>query len=60
MTLNDLGYNDFLLKGPFSQETNFDVSIPKNKISTAGSILNLKFRYAKNLDFEDSINYCVC
>ncbi|MCG4734427.1 cellulose biosynthesis cyclic di-GMP-binding regulatory protein BcsB, partial [Casaltella massiliensis] len=24
LTLNDLGYNDFLLKGPFSQETNFD------------------------------------
>lgn len=55
MTLNDLGYNDFLLKGPFSQETNFDVSIPKNKISTAGSILNLRFRYAKNLDFERSL-----
>lgn len=55
LTLNDLGYNDFLLKGPFSQETNFDVSIPKNKISTAGSILNLKFRYAKNLDFERSL-----
>lgn len=54
-TLNDLGYNDFLLKGPFSQETNFDVSIPKNKISTAGSNLNLKFRYAKNLDFERSL-----
>lgn len=55
LTLNDLGYNDFLLKGPFSQETNFDVSIPKNKISTAGSILNLKFRYAKNLDFGRSV-----
>ncbi|WP_419741833.1 cellulose biosynthesis cyclic di-GMP-binding regulatory protein BcsB [Paraclostridium dentum] len=55
LTLNDLGYNDFLLKGPFSQETNFDVSIPKHKISTAGSILNLKFRYAKNLDFERSL-----
>ncbi|WP_195946180.1 cellulose biosynthesis cyclic di-GMP-binding regulatory protein BcsB [Paraclostridium bifermentans] len=55
LTLNDLGYNDFLLKGPFSQETNFDVSIPKNKISTAGSILNLRFRYAKNLDFERSL-----
>ncbi|EQK43586.1 bacterial cellulose synthase subunit [[Clostridium] bifermentans ATCC 638] len=55
LTLNDLGYNDFLLKGPFSQETNFDVSIPKNKISTAGSNLNLKFRYAKNLDFERSL-----
>lgn len=55
LTLNDLGYNDFLLKGPFSQETNFDVSIPKNKISTAGSILNLKFRYAKNLDFGRSL-----
>lgn len=55
LTLKDLGYNDFLLKGPFSQETNFDVSIPKNKISTAGSILNLKFRYAKNLDFERSL-----
>lgn len=55
LTLNDLGYNDFLLKGPFSQETNFDVSIPKNKISTAGSTLNLKFRYAKNLDFERSL-----
>lgn len=55
LTLNDLGYNDFLLKGPFSQETNFDVSIPKNKISKAGSILNLKFRYAKNLDFERSL-----
>lgn len=55
LTLNDLGYNDFLLKGPFSQETNFDVSIPKNKISTAGSILNLKFRYATNLDFERSL-----
>lgn len=55
LTLNDLGYNDFLLKGPFSQETNFDVSIPKNKISTDGSILNLKFRYAKNLDFERSL-----
>lgn len=55
LTLNDLGYNDFLLKGPFSQETNFDVSIPKNKISTAGSILNLNFRYAKNLDFGRSL-----
>lgn len=55
LTLNDLGYNDFLLNGPFSQEINFDVSIPKNKISTAGSILNLKFRYAKNLDFERSL-----
>lgn len=55
LTLNDLGYDDFLLKGPFSQETNFDVSIPKNKISTAGSILNLKFRYAKNLDFGRSL-----
>lgn len=55
LTLNDLGYNDFLLKGPFSQETNFDVFIPKNKISTAGSSLNLKFRYAKNLDFERSL-----
>lgn len=55
LTLNDLGYNDFLLKGSFSQEANFDVSIPKNKISTAGSILNLKFRYAKNLDFGRSL-----
>lgn len=53
--LKDLGYEDILLKGPFTQETNFDVKIPKNKVSTEGSKLNLKFRYAKNLDFERSL-----
>lgn len=53
--LKNLGYGDILLKGPFSQETNFDIDMPKNKVSTSGSKFNLNFRYSKNLDFERSL-----
>lgn len=53
--LKDLGYDFSLLKGPFTQETNFDIKFDKSKISTEGSKLNLKFRYSKNLDFNKSL-----
>ncbi len=53
--LKDLGYDYILLKGPFTQETNFDIKFDKNKTSTEGSKLNLKFRYSKNLDFDRSL-----
>lgn len=53
--LKDLGYDFSLLKGPFTQETNFDIKFDKSKVSTEGSKLDLKFRYSKNLDFERSL-----
>ncbi|MGL6107167.1 cellulose biosynthesis cyclic di-GMP-binding regulatory protein BcsB [Romboutsia sp.] len=53
--LRDLGYDNALVKGPFSQEVVYDLSIPKSKLSKLGSKVNLDFRYSKNLDFERSL-----
>lgn len=53
--LQDLGYENILLKGPFSQETTIDINTPKSKVVTDGSKIRLYVRYAQNLDFERSL-----
>ncbi|MCR8743999.1 cellulose biosynthesis cyclic di-GMP-binding regulatory protein BcsB [Romboutsia lituseburensis] len=53
--LKDLGYDNIIEKGPFSQETIIDIKIPKNKIVTDGSKVKFNIRYAQNLDFERSL-----
>lgn len=53
--LKDLGYDNIIEKGPFSQETIIDVNIPKNKVVTDGSKVKFNIRYAQNLDFERSL-----
>ncbi|MDK2584376.1 cellulose biosynthesis cyclic di-GMP-binding regulatory protein BcsB [Romboutsia sedimentorum] len=53
--LKDLGYENIMLKGPFSQEVVMDINTPKNKVVKSGSKVKLNIRYAQNLDFERSL-----
>lgn len=53
--LEELGYEDLVVKGPFSQEIIIDINTPKNKVVTNNSKLNFKIRYAENLDFNRSL-----
>lgn len=53
--LKDLGYENMIVKGPFSQEVIMDIKTPKNKIVELGSKIKLNIRYAQNLDFERSL-----
>lgn len=53
--LEELGYEDLVVKGPFSQEIIIDINTPKNKVITNNSKLNFKIRYAENLDFNRSL-----
>ncbi|MGG7060413.1 cellulose biosynthesis cyclic di-GMP-binding regulatory protein BcsB, partial [Clostridium tertium] len=53
--LKDLGYDNIIEKGPFSQETIIDLNVPKNKVVTNGSKIKFNIRYAQNLDFERSL-----
>lgn len=53
--LKDLGYDNIIEKGPFSQETIIDINVPKNKVVTDGSKVKFNIRYAQNLDFERSL-----
>ena len=53
--LKDLGYENIMLKGPFSQEVVMDINTPKNKVVKSGSKVKLNVRYAQNLDFERSL-----
>ena len=55
LSFKDLGYDNILLKGPFTQESIVDVNIPKGKEIKQGSSINLNFRYGENLDFERSL-----
>lgn len=53
--LEKLGYENILLKGPFTQETIMDINAPKDKVVTSSSKLKFNIRYADNLDFERSL-----
>lgn len=53
--LQELGYENILMKGPFSQEVIMDVNVPKEKVVTNSSKLKFNIRYAENLDFERSL-----
>ncbi len=53
--LKDLGYENIMLTGPFSQEVVMDINTPKNKVVKSGSKVKLNIRYAQNLDFERSL-----
>lgn len=53
--LEELGYEDLTVKGPFSQEIIMDINTPKNKVVTNNSKLKLYMRYANNLDFDRSL-----
>ncbi|MGL5346430.1 MAG: cellulose biosynthesis cyclic di-GMP-binding regulatory protein BcsB [Peptostreptococcaceae bacterium] len=55
ISFKDMGYGDSLLEGPFTQETTYEIVIPKGKLSSTNTVLNLDFRYSKNLDFERSL-----
>ena len=55
MNFKDLGYDNITLKGPFTQESIIDISIPKSKEVKEGSKINLNIRYGENLDFERSL-----
>lgn len=55
LTLKDLGYSDVLLEGPFSQESNFSINIPKSKVVQNGAKVIINLRYSKNLDFGRSM-----
>ena len=53
--LEELGYENILMKGPFSQEVIMDINAPKEKVVTNSSKLKFNIRYADNLDFERSL-----
>lgn len=53
--LQELGYENILMKGPFSQEVIMDVNVPKEKVVTNSSKLKFNITYAENLDFERSL-----
>lgn len=53
--LEDLGYENILMKGPFSQEVIIDINSPKDQVVTNSSKLKFNIRYAENLDFERSL-----
>lgn len=55
LSFKDLGYGNVILRGPLLQTANYDFSIPPNKLVQNGATLNLKFRYAKDLDFNRSL-----
>ena len=55
VSLKDLGYENMIVKGPFSQEVIMDINTPKNKVVELGSKIKLNIRYAQNLDFERSL-----
>lgn len=55
LSFKSLGYGNVTLKGPLLQIANYDLEIPPNKLVKAGATLNLKFRYAKSLDFNRSL-----
>ena len=53
--LEELGYENILLKGPFSQEIIMDINTLKSKVATNSSKIKFNIRYAQNLDFERSL-----
>ena len=53
--LKDLGYENIMVKGPFSQEVIIDINTPKSKKIINGSKVKFDVRYAQNLDFERSL-----
>lgn len=53
--LKDLGYENLIVKGPFTQEIILDLNIPKNKVVAEGSKIKFDIRYAENLDFDRSL-----
>lgn len=53
--LEDLGYENILMKGPFSQEVIININSPKDQVVTNSSKLKFNIRYAENLDFERSL-----
>lgn len=55
LSFKKLGYGNVTLKGPLLQTANYNLSIPPNKLVQAGATLNLKFRYAKSLDFNRAL-----
>lgn len=55
MYLKELGYENIMVKGPFSQEVIMDINTPKSKKVVNGSNLKFNLRYAQNLDYERSL-----
>ena len=53
--LKDLGYENLIVKGPFTQEIILDLNIPKDKVVAEGSKIKFDIRYAENLDFDRSL-----
>lgn len=54
-SLNNLGYNDIVLKGPFRQTANIQYYIPKSRSLSEGGEIKLNMRYAENLDFNKAL-----
>lgn len=55
MTMESLGYNGILLKGPFRQETSIGVKLPQNRVLQTGGKVVINMRYSQNLDFDKSL-----
>ncbi|MFR5264421.1 cellulose biosynthesis cyclic di-GMP-binding regulatory protein BcsB [Clostridium sp.] len=55
LSFKNLGYGNVILRGPLLQTANYNFSIPPNELVQNGATLNLKFRYAKDLDFNRSL-----
>lgn len=55
MDLDKLGYSNVQLKGLFNQSASFDIEVPENWIIEKESKIELKIRYSKALDFQQSM-----
>lgn len=55
LTFKDLGYNELKLVGQFRRNAVISYLLPKNKVLSHGSSINLFTRYSDNLDFDKSL-----
>lgn len=56
VSLKDLGYKGGLnLKGPNRQQTSVGIKLPSNRMVVPGAKTTLHIRYAKNIDFSQSL-----
>lgn len=55
-TLEQLGYDNGLeVRGPLRQQTTFDIKLPSNKLVVPGAKAKFQLRYARNLNFGQSL-----
>lgn len=55
-TFEELGYPQGLqAQGPFRQQADFDVKLPSNKLVLPGAKARFELKYAKNLNFDQSL-----